>query len=57
MKVKKTECGVELEPETLHERECLEHLHRQSQVTMKFDDDWDNTGNLTIEGRPHPWDV
>lgn len=57
MQIKKTEYGVELEAETPYEQECLKHLHRQGRVTMKFDDDWDNTGNLTIEGKPHPWDV
>jgi hypothetical protein len=56
MKCKKTEYGVELIPETDHERECLKHLERQSSVTITFEDTWNKTGNLQIEGKPHPWD-
>lgn len=56
MKIKKTEHGIELIPETPFEKECLVHLARQNSITVKFEDQWDQTGPVKIEGQPHPWD-
>lgn len=56
MKCKMTECGVELIPENDYEIECLKHLERQNSVSISFQDNWDKTGNLKLEGKPHPWD-
>lgn len=56
MKLKKTEHGVEFTAETAYEKECLEHLANQSQISVSFEDRWNRTGSLKIEGKPHPWD-
>lgn len=55
MKVKKTEHGIELEPENELEKECLRHIAGKS-LTAKFEDAWNRTGDLKIEFQPHPWD-
>lgn len=57
MKIKKTEYGVELIPESSFEVECLKHLRNQTSIFMKFEDEWDQKGNLKIEGKPHPWNM
>ena len=56
MKIKKTVNGVELEPETSYEIECLKHLTNQSSLNVSFTDAWNKSGNLKIEGKLHPWD-
>lgn len=56
MKCKKTEYGIELIPETDFERDCLRHVQEQVNVTLQFEDAWNRTGNLKIEGQPHHWD-
>lgn len=56
MKCKKTEHGVELIPESDYEKECLLHIKHQDNVKIEFEDTWNNTGNLIIQGEPHPWD-
>lgn len=55
MKIKKLELGVELIPENDYERECLKHIANK-QVVVKFEDSWDQSGNLSIKFSPHPWD-
>ena len=55
MKIKKTEHGIELEPETPHEKECLKHIAGK-QLTAKYENVWDQTGPVKIEFKPHPWD-
>lgn len=56
MKIKMTELGLELEPETSFEKECLKHLANQNSISVSFKDKWDQTGAMTIEGKPDPWD-
>lgn len=56
MKCKKTEHGIELIPENDFDAECLRHLERQTNVSIKFEDTWNKSGNLHLEGKGHPWD-
>lgn len=55
MKVKKTEYGIELEPETSYERECLDHIAGKK-LTAVHEDAWARKGLVKIEFKPHPWD-
>lgn len=55
MKVKKTEHGIELEPENRYEEECLNHIAGKA-LTAKHQDQWERKGPVTIEFKPHPWD-
>ena len=57
MKVIMTQLGIELVPETEFEKTCLEHVAKQSMVTLKFRDEWNSKGNLIIEGKPDEWGV
>lgn len=56
MKCKKTQYGIELIPENNFEIECLKHLFDHKPVSVVFEDNWNNTGNLIVQGKPHPWD-
>jgi hypothetical protein len=55
MKLKMTEYGIILEPETDWERRCLEKIANKT-LTAKFEDGWENKGAMKIEFEPHPWD-
>lgn len=57
MKCKKTEFGIELVAESDYEQECLKHLDsKKGSLTINFEDSWNKSGTLKIEGKPHPWD-
>lgn len=56
MKVIKTEHGIDLIPETDFEKECIRHIAGKI-LTAKFEDDWNNSGNLEIRFQPHKWDT
>ncbi len=55
VKCKITEHGVELIPENKFEQECLKHLEKQGEIKMSFEDDWNKSGNLKLEGKPDLW--
>ena len=55
MKIKKTENGIELEPENSHEKDCLKHIVGKGQLSAGHEDAWNQTGPIKIEFKPHPW--
>ena len=55
MKVIKTRYSIQLAPENEFEKECLKHIANKK-LTSKYEDDWDQKGNLILKFEPHPWD-
>ena len=55
MKIKMTELGIEITPETDYEKSCLNHLVKQHNVKFRWSDEWNGNGNLIIEGEVDNW--
>ncbi len=55
MKVTMTKRGIILEPEDDFEKTCLAHLAKRSGITITWLNEWDQTGNMIIEGKPDDW--
>lgn len=54
MKVIAHENGIELVPETEFEKQCLKKIAHET-VSMKWTDEWNQSGNLKIEAKDNDW--
>jgi hypothetical protein len=55
MKIVKEENGLRLSPDNEWERECLEKIANKT-LTAKWEDGWDQRGDLVLRYEAHPWD-
>lgn len=55
MQVIKTQYGIELIPENEFEKDCIKHIASKS-LEAKFEDQWNQCGNLKLEFKPHARD-
>ncbi len=55
MKITITKMGLILEPETEYDNMCIAHLIKQTGVTLKYSDEWNQTGNLILDGKHDEW--
>ena len=58
MKIEEKETGIRLIPENQWERDRLKKLRQAGKIDkIRFDDDWNSEGNLTLSYPVHPWDT
>lgn len=56
MKAIIVENGIDLIPETEFDRDCIAKIMNKTLIA-KFQDDWDNKGNMQLRFEMHPWVV
>ncbi len=51
------EHSIHLQPETTWEREQLQRLARTGVGKIRWEDAWNECGDLVVSLRQHPWDA